>query len=77
MFLMAVGMTTVFVFLGLLVALMRGSATFFAAFGHHFPEPEPAAVQGARSPDIENHEEIAIVLAAIEAHRLGRGAEGA
>ena len=75
--LMAVGMLMVFVFLGLLVGLMQGSAAFFAAFGARFPEPQPAPSGRATSPGAENDEEIAIVLAAVEAHRLGREGGGA
>lgn len=69
----AVGMTTVFAFLGLLVGLMQGSAVFFEAFGDRLaapasPEPVPGASRsGARD------EEIAVVLAAVEAHRHRRG----
>ena len=71
--LMAVGMATVFAFLGLLVGLMQGSAAFFAAFGDRFtePEPGPAGLGAAAAGAGGNDDEIAIVLAAIEAHRRG------
>jgi len=75
--LMAVGMTTVFAFLGLLVGLMYGSAAFFAAFGDRFPEPEAVPTGWAASPAAGHDEEIAIVLAAAEARRLGREGGGA
>ena len=70
--LMVVGMTTVFAFLGLLVALMQGSAAFFAAFAERFPEPELMNVGGqTTSTKPGTDEEIAIVLAAVEAYRRG------
>ena len=69
--LMAVGMATVFAFLGLLVGLMWGSAAFFAAFGDRFAEPEPAGQGAAAAAGAGNDAEIAIVLAAIEARRRG------
>ena len=69
---MVVGMTTVFAFLGLLVALMQGSAAFFAAFAERFPEPEMMNVSGQTASTIAgSDEEIAIVLAAVEAYRRG------
>jgi sodium pump decarboxylase gamma subunit len=69
---MAVGMTTVFAFLGLLVALMQASAAFFEAFGDRFAEPEAPTPSPGTPPDSAgNDDEIAIVLAAIEAHRRG------
>ncbi len=73
--LMAVGMVTVFAFLGLLVGLMQGSAAFFGAFGDRFAEPE--ARGGGQLPGSAGDEDIAIVLAAIEAHRRARGGAGA
>jgi len=76
--LMAVGMATVFAFLGVLVGLMQGSAAFFEAFGDRFAEPEvPTPSAGATPGGAGNDDEIAIVLAAIEAHRRGRGGAGA
>ena len=60
--LMVVGMSTVFVFLGLLVLAMQASAAWFRHFGDTFsqlPVVEP-----------EDDAEIAVVLAAI-AHRRG------
>ena len=68
--LMGVGMTTVFAFLGLLVVAMHGSGAFFRANAHRFPDPPtPEPQPGA---EIGNHSEIAVVLAAVAAHR-GRG----
>jgi sodium pump decarboxylase gamma subunit len=65
----AVGMTTVFAFLGLLVGLMQGSAALFEAFGHLFPVPAPTEAAPGASGGAAGGEEIAIVLAAVEAHR--------
>lgn len=65
--LMLVGMTTVFGFLGLLVLVMQGSAAFFRANAHLFPESEPAPTKPAIAAS--NDAEIAVVLAAVAAHR--------
>ena len=74
--LMAVGMATVFAFLGLLVGLMQASAAFFAASGDRFADPEPqTAASAPAASGGGNDDEIAVVLAAIEAHRRrGTGA---
>ena len=64
---MAVGMGTVFGFLSIMVAIMYVSAAFFERFDHLFPEPEPAPTRGRASSS--NDAEIAVVLAAIAAHR--------
>lgn len=73
----AVGMLTVFAFLGLLVALMGASSAFFAAFGDRFPEPLLPSPQQAAASDAGNDEDIAIVLAAVAAHRQRLVAGGA
>jgi sodium pump decarboxylase gamma subunit len=68
--LMAVGMVTVFVFLSLLVGLMQGSAAFFAAFAHRFPDAD------LDDPSIDESGadvEVAIAIAAAEASRRGQG----
>jgi len=76
--LMAVGMTTVFVFLALLVALMRASAVFFEANAHRFPE-EDSGDSGAAGNAVAKagrEEEIAIAIAiavADAARRRGQG----
>ena len=76
--LMVVGMGTVFTFLGLIVGLMQGSAMFFDSFGAHFPEREMVpSTDWAGGASTGNDQEIAVVLAAVEAHRLGRGGGGA
>ena len=65
---MAVGMTTVFGFLGLLVLAMNASAAWFRNYDDPFtqraPDPRPAA-----PPVAEDHAEIAAIVAAITAHR--------
>ncbi len=67
--LMAVGMTTVFSFLGLLVIAIHLSARFFEQFAHLFPEPEAARRLPSASAPTSDDAEIAVVLAAIAAHR--------
>ena len=68
--LMAVGMTTVFVFLTLLVGLMHASAAFFEANAHRFPESDPG---GPGSSDAGQDQEVAIAIAVAEASRRGQG----
>lgn len=60
-----VGMVTVFAFLGLLVALMHASASFFGAFGHRLGPAQPAA---RPSTTDRRDQDIAIVLAIAEQH---------
>ena len=67
--LMAVGMTTVFVFLALLVGLMRASAIFFEANAHLFPE---ADADDSASGNSRIDEEVAIAIAVAEASRRGQ-----
>ncbi len=67
--LMVVGMTTVFAFLGLLVMCMHASAAFFRVNAGWFAEP---AAPEPRLPTASGDDaEIAVVLAAIAAHRAG------
>ncbi len=68
--LMAVGMTTVFVFLTLLVGLMRASAVFFEANAHRFPEADS---DDSASGNAGNDVEVAIAIAVAEASRRGQG----
>jgi len=63
--LMAVGMTTVFVFLGGLVVAMQVSAAAVARFGPDEPTP------GDAGGPVAGDSEIAVVLAALAA-RIGR-----
>jgi len=65
-FLMVIGMSTVFTFLVLLILAMNGSAAFFRKFAHLFPE-EPAAAP--KAPASDPVAEIAVALAAIKAKR--------
>ena len=66
--LMVVGMTTVFSFLVLLVIVLQVSARFFERFGDQWPDAAVATGDSDSTPGTQN-EEIAVVLAAITAHR--------
>lgn len=66
--LMAVGMTTVFAFLGILVISMR----VLARVADHFPPVEPP--EREVPPAETNDADIAVVLAAIEAWRQSSAA---
>lgn len=68
---MAVGMTTVFGFLGLLVLAMYGSAVVFRDLGDQFEPPAPAP-KPRPAPAADDHAEIAAIVAAIAAHRASR-----
>lgn len=75
--LMAVGMGTVFGFLGLLVLLMQASAAFFRANAEWFPEParapDPIAARSPTAPALEDEgARVAAIVAAIAAHRARR-----
>ena len=64
--LMVVGMTTVFVFLGLLVLTMHALTWMVNRFA------PPAPAEPPTPPDEEDDEiEIAVILAAVEAYRSG------
>ena len=64
--LMVVGMTTVFAFLSVLVGVMQLSAKIVSGL------PEPVAEQTAPAqPKVDELAEIAVILAAVEAHRRG------
>ncbi len=67
-FLMVIGMTTVFIFLVLLIGAMNGSTAFFRKFAHLFPEETKAAPKKA-APATDPSAEIAVVMAAIRAKR--------
>lgn len=71
--LLLVGMTTVFAFLGLLVGTMMASAAFFQANAAWFPDPEPPRARPP-APAADDAAEIAVILAAIAAHRAALGA---
>lgn len=70
---MAVGMTTVFGFLTLLVVVMYLSARFFDGFGHRWPDPDDRPARSASIPSARVTPEVAVVLAAIESHRRQQG----
>ena len=66
---MVVGMTTVFSFLALLVIVLEVSARIFQRGTDAEAQPATAAmIPGGASP-VRGSEEIAVVLAAVEAHR--------
>jgi sodium pump decarboxylase gamma subunit len=69
--LMAVGMTTVFSFLALLVIVLEISARVFQSFGHRWPDPAVAHTQANPMPSTRGEVEVAVALAVIEAHRRG------
>jgi len=60
---LVVGITTVFAFLVLLVAVMQASTWFFGRFAHLFPEPSQT-VPATGKDDLS---EIAVVIAALRA----------
>jgi len=61
--LLVTGMTFVFAFLSMLVAVMDISARFFRKFGHLFPDQDSAA--SADAPADLSH--IAVIIAALRA----------
>ena len=67
--LMAVGMTTVFSFLALLVVVLKGSARFFEEFGERWPDQVVPPSSPGNLSGSSGKEEIAVVLAVVEAHR--------
>lgn len=70
--LMFVGMFTVFVFLTLLVGLMKAQAAFFAANAHRFPEQLPTSPAGNRSSQSQADEEVAVAIALATAMQRGQ-----
>ena len=67
--LMAVGMTTVFSFLMLLVIVLQVSALVFQSLGHRWPDPAIAPTRSAQIPKTLGDIDVAVALSAIEAHR--------
>jgi sodium pump decarboxylase gamma subunit len=65
--LMAVGMTTVFGFLALLVVLLQISARFFEKVGDRWPDSR--VTPGLSGASVETNEAVAVALAAVAAHR--------
>ena len=67
--LMAVGMFTVFAFLGLLVGIMNAMASLIEANAHRFPEEPPKVRPTAAG---RGDDDVALALALAEAMRRGR-----
>lgn len=71
--LMAMGMTTVFVFLTLLVLVMQGSAWCIRRFGEPFPalaaEPGGSGPPGHAGGRRDDGSRVAAAIAAVHAHR--------
>lgn len=66
--LMVAGMGTVLLFLSIMVVVMSGTAWFFKKYAHLFPEEQHEESHLKRlTPD--DSEEIAVIMAAIEAFR--------
>ena len=70
--LMAVGMTTVFGFLALLVVVLEISSRVFQSLGHRWSDPAIAQTQPELMLNARRDTEIALALAVIEAHRRRR-----
>jgi sodium pump decarboxylase gamma subunit len=75
--LMAVGMFTVFAFLTLLVGLMKASTSFFETFSDRFPEPPPerSSPGGGAGRAVAPSDEAEIALAIAVAAARMRGAK--
>ena len=71
--LMAVGMATVFSFLALLVMVLQVSARVFEKFGDRWPDSTVEPGLSGASSGTSGNEEIAVVLAAVEARRRQQG----
>jgi len=67
--LMVVGMTTVFSFLALLVMVLEVSARIFQGGSDGEAKPASVAMTPSGASSVRGSEEIAVVLAAVEAHR--------
>ena len=70
---MAVGMATVFSFLALLVMVLQVSARVFEKFGDRWPDSTVEPGQSGARSGTSGNEEIAVVLAAVEARRRQQG----
>ena len=72
---MAVGMTAVFAFLGVLVVAMQATAGVLGRFlpAQAEPAPEAERAQATTAAADEDLIQIAIALAAVEAHRRRQG----
>ena len=67
--LMAVGMTTVFGFLALLVTVLRVAARVFEHYGDRWPDPVTVSEPSNLVMRSSGRAEIAVALAAVSAHR--------
>lgn len=74
LYLMAVGMGTVFAFLTLLVVVMNVSGRLFERFGG--PVQVEGPTTGTADDTEAQHREIAVVLAAVEAWRRQQSSGG-
>ena len=63
--LMIIGMSTVFIFLIIMVFVMNFSAVIIKFINKYFPEKEEAQKSHIKK-SIESHEDIAIVIAAVK-----------
>lgn len=68
-YVMIVGMVVVLSFLTLMVVTMNVNAKVLCLLGKYFPEPEEE--KGKLEKAIEQNDEIAVVLAAVQAYVKG------
>ena len=69
---MVIGMSTVFVFLGIMILVMNVTAVILRKLAKRFPEPaEVKESQSKLSRKIRRNEEIAVAIAAVKAFRNG------
>jgi len=71
--LMAVGMTTVFGFLALLVTVLQVAARVFEHYGDRWPDPVTVPEPSNSAIRSSGRAEIAVALAAIAAHHRRQG----
>jgi len=72
LFLMCVGMGTVFVFLALMIVTTEGIRVLFGGPAAHVPPAPPASPPGPRAGGRDEAAEAAAVTAAIRHHRRPR-----
>ena len=68
-YIMIMGMATVFVFLGLLVMTIHLTAYSLKYVNRYFPEP--VKEEGKLQKVIEQHDDIAVIVAAVKAYIKG------
>jgi len=66
LFVMAIGMGVVFIFLSVMIVVMNITAKVIALLNKYFPEQEPESEKTATSV-LEQNDEIAVVIAAVRA----------